>query len=120
LVKTYTGVTFNHEDHVSLAGNCSVCHHEHGNPETMTCGGCHSVGSEYFKKSVQRNFSACNACHGSFDLSTPEMPTLKVAYHRACFRCHRGIASLGTDPKCCTNLCHGSRTVVTGNNKGND
>jgi hypothetical protein len=33
-------------------------------------------------------------------------PGLKIALHRTCFQCHKGMGDIGTDPKGCTQICH--------------
>jgi hypothetical protein len=106
LADRYGGVIFHHEKHVSVAGRCSMCHHEHGNYETPVCRECHTLGVRDFRQTAEKGFLPCGKCHGTFNPEHPSMPGLKVAYHRACLQCHRGIANVGQDPKGCTELCH--------------
>lgn len=101
----YTPVKFNHKTHIPFSQGCSQCHHEHQNNEALSCKDCHNVMPSLFKNSVHRNFLACKNCHSVFNPSLPQMPDLKVAYHRVCFQCHRGM-DVGIEPKGCTKRCH--------------
>lgn len=102
----YEAVRFDHEKHTLLAGNCGMCHHEHGNSGALPCKDCHSVTPSAFKSSVTRNFMACKNCHAAYNPLAPNIPGLKSAYHRACFQCHRGMGNVGLDPKGCAEMCH--------------
>jgi hypothetical protein len=102
----YTPVKFDHPKHVSIAGNCSACHHEHRIADGLPCKQCHAVTPQTFKNSVTHSFMACKNCHGAFDRDNAAMPGLKTAYHMQCFKCHRGMGNIGTDPKGCIELCH--------------
>lgn len=106
----YEAVTYDHSMHEMYAGDCGTCHHRHGNSAALPCGDCHSIDSESFKTSVTHNFLSCRACHGEYSVENPEVPGLKVAYHRACFKCHRGMGNIGADPKGCTEKCHAKRS----------
>ena len=106
LSDTYQSVTFDHAKHASLAGDCGMCHHEHGNNGKLPCKECHAVSPSAFKTSVIRNFQPCKSCHGAYNPAMPQLPGLKAAYHSACFQCHRGMGNVGTDPKGCTEICH--------------
>ncbi len=106
----YTPVKFDHEKHIQFSQGCSGCHHEHQKNESLSCKDCHHVTPSLFKNSVHRNFMACRNCHSQFNPEFPKMPDLKVAYHRACFQCHRGMESLGVEPKGCTQRCHTLKT----------
>jgi hypothetical protein len=115
--KQYEPVTFNHETHVMAAGgaaNCSECHHQHPSVKNLSCKDCHAINSAEYEKSVINTFLSCRSCHGSYDLSNPGMPDLKVAYHRTCFKCHRGMGGIGIDPKGCTEICHARKTGKVG------
>ena len=107
----YESVSFTHERHASMAGNCGTCHHEHGNNGGLPCKDCHSISPSAFKSSVTRGFVACRNCHGAYSPSDPGMPGLKVAYHSKCFQCHRGMNNVGIDPKGCAELCHAGKDV---------
>ncbi|KKL85272.1 hypothetical protein LCGC14_1956410 [marine sediment metagenome] len=101
----YKAVVFDHSTHTFIAEGCGQCHHEHGS-DNSRCSSCHSIESEDFRDSAGHGFLACKNCHGDFDLETPGMPGLKVAYHEQCFQCHRGMGSIGNGPEGCTQLCH--------------
>jgi hypothetical protein len=109
LVNTYKPVFFNHEKHTAIAGDCGICHHQHGKNSSLTCNECHSIKSSTFKSTARGGFMACKNCHGAYDPATPQMPGLKVAYHQQCFQCHRGMADVGISPKGCTVMCHDKR-----------
>ncbi len=105
----YEPVKFDHATHSKIAEGCVTCHHEHpANAET--CRDCHRVDEGVFKKSLSGTFMSCDSCHGKYDPETPNMPGLKVAYHRKCFQCHKGMGMIGKDPKGCTQICHAKKT----------
>lgn len=111
LVSEYGPVAFDHSAHVKEAGSCAECHHQHGTGETLECRKCHSVDPAAFRAAVRvERFRPCSECH-SPSLSRTELsrPALQAAYHRACFRCHRDVGSVGEDPKGCTEMCHERR-----------
>jgi hypothetical protein len=105
---TYSPVKFDHQKHAAIAGNCAACHH-HGSGDTASCKGCHRVSPSVFTSSVVQNFMPCSNCHAGNDRENPAMPGLKVAYHKKCFECHRGMGNIGLDPKGCTAICHTKR-----------
>lgn len=107
----YTPVKFDHPKHVMIAGSCAACHHQHQDSKKLNCMDCHAIAPSAFKSSVKSNFMACSACHGAYDPSTPSVPGLKVAYHKQCFQCHRGMGNIGSDPKGCTEICHAKKTA---------
>ena len=109
LVNKYKPVLFDHEKHTAMAGDCGTCHHQHGNNASLPCHECHGIKASTFKSSVTGSFMACKNCHGGYDPATPRMPGLKVAYHRQCFQCHRGMGDVGVNPKGCTVMCHDKR-----------
>lgn len=111
LVDKYKPVLFNHEKHIAIAGDCGKCHHQHGSNASLPCHECHRIGASSFKGSVTGSFMACKNCHDVYDPASPWMPGLKVAYHRQCFQCHRGMADVGVDPKACAAMCHNKREV---------
>jgi len=109
IAKTYAPVDFNHASHVSNASGCADCHHQHGSGQSLACGECHAIDAAAFKKSVRLSkIKACRECHSAaYSVDDPGRPTLKAAYHRACFKCHRGdVGTVGTDPKGCVEMCH--------------
>jgi hypothetical protein len=112
----FTPVKFDHPKHAALAGSCASCHHEHSMGEGLPCKQCHNLSPATFKKSVIGGFMPCKNCHGAFDRDNAAMPGLKTAYHRQCFKCHRGMNNIGTDPKGCAELCHARSAVKTGKN----
>jgi hypothetical protein len=107
----YTPVKFDHPKHVMIAGSCAACHHQHQDSKKLNCTDCHAIAPSVFKSSVKNNFMACSACHGTYDPSTPSVPGLKVAYHKQCFQCHRGMGNIGSDPKGCTEICHAKKAA---------
>jgi len=110
----YESVRFDHENHIFIAGNCGACHHEHGNSGSLPCKDCHAVTPDAFKKSVINSFMACKNCHVESDPENPVMPGLKVAYHKTCFQCHRGLGNVGVDPKGCAEICHAKKEQRAG------
>ncbi|NOY65502.1 MAG: cytochrome c3 family protein [Nitrospirae bacterium] len=101
----YEPVRFDHATHSMIAERCVVCHHEHPSNADL-CKNCHGLDDSIFKKSLSSTFMNCDNCHGKYDPSNPGMPGLKVAYHRKCFQCHKGMGMIGEDPKGCTQICH--------------
>lgn len=96
LSQLFDGVTFDHEMHLSVSDDCSVCHHHttgtgvsdercakcHSNSdvvETVACQGCHAA----------EPFSAA-AIHGENQNDYHfDVPGLKGAYHLNCLGCHQ-------------------------------
>jgi len=99
-------VEFNHAAHVEMAGTCGQCHHQHGMEPGKQCMECHEIGPEKYRASAKNSFLGCSNCHSEQSGEAPEMPGLKVAYHKKCFSCHVGMAGLGETPKACAELCH--------------
>lgn len=106
----YSEVRFDHAKHVSLASKCGVCHHTHTQKTYESCNRCHQMTSELFKASARHSFVACSECHGQYDIKNPAVVSLKVAYHKKCFSCHRGIGEIGQSPKGCNTLCHSKKS----------
>lgn len=103
----YGPVTFDHAKHAAqYAEGCGDCHHQHSAYDENPCKRCHTIDAAQFKASVKRNFSACSKCHGDYDVQTPEVPGLQVAYHEMCFGCHRELGDVGKTPASCEQLCH--------------
>lgn len=109
LADQYKPVVFDHAKHMAIAGDCGMCHHQHGNNTSLPCKECHAIRPAVFQHSVTQSFIACKSCHSTNDPAMPQMPGLKVAYHHQCFRCHWGMGNVGTDPKGCTTMCHAKR-----------
>ena len=106
IMNQYGPVTFNHEMHVSIAGNCGTCHHQHDEKVKAGCTECHSLSAGAFKASAKHGFSPCSSCHSDPSPDMPEMPGLKVELHKKCFPCHLGMGELGSSPEACTKTCH--------------
>lgn len=109
LSKIYEPVQFNHSEHVSSAGGCADCHHQHGPVQVQACSECHRIDPSVFKKNVNAAaLKPCRDCHpASARPGDVGRPGLKAAYHQACFKCHRGeVGSVGKDPKGCIEMCH--------------
>jgi hypothetical protein len=106
LVELYGPVTFDHSMHTQIAESCVVCHHQHPVSDTAACTQCHSIDSKQYRDSVVSTFLSCSSCHDEPDTLNPDMPGLKVAYHRTCMECHRGMGNIGKSPKGCTEQCH--------------
>ncbi len=117
LSEQYSAVTFDHPKHVMMAGSCAACHHQHQDSKKLNCKDCHEISPATFKNSAKNSFMSCSNCHGSFDPANPSVPGLKVAYHKTCFQCHRGMGDIGTSPKGCTEICHAKKVVKLGMKK---
>ena len=111
IAEAYAPVVFDHAMHEGQASGCNDCHHQHGTPAVQSCGECHRIDAAAFKRSADlRKIKPCRDCHpASVQAGDPGKPTLKAAYHRACFRCHKEIGSVGQDPKGCTEMCHANK-----------
>ena len=110
LSKVYEPVPFNHSGHVSAAGKCADCHHQHGSVQLQTCIECHRIDPSVFKKQVATaKFKPCGECHGPSD--QPGIVGLRTAYHQACFKCHKEDVGGGVkNLKGCTEMCHVLKT----------
>ena len=108
LASEYEPVVFDHAAHVEEAGGCGECHHRHDTGREAGCQGCHSLDPPAAGRPVRvARIRPCGACHPAvLPRSDLSRPALKAAYHRACFRCHREVGSVGEDPKGCTEMCH--------------
>ncbi|MBS1243980.1 MAG: class cytochrome family protein [Deltaproteobacteria bacterium] len=106
LSNIYEPVPFNHSGHVSTAGGCVECHHQHGTVEVQACSECHRFDPSIFKKNViAGRVKACGACHLASE--EPGRVGLKTAYHKACFKCHKTDVGSGVkNLKGCTEMCH--------------
>lgn len=111
ITETYAPVIFDHAMHEGQASGCNDCHHQHGGSAVQSCGECHKIDAAAFKRTADvRKIKPCRDCHpASVQIGDPGKPTLKAAYHRACFRCHKEIGSVGQDPKGCTEMCHAAK-----------
>ena len=109
LSKVYEPVRFNHAEHVSMAGGCGDCHHQHRSLQIQTCSECHRFDPATFKKNVLSDkLLPCRDCHSASEKpGSAGQPSLKVAYHQACLKCHWGdVGSAGKNLKGCTEMCH--------------
>lgn len=93
----YGGVDFDHEQHVDITGDCSVCHHHvfGTGTEDPQCARCHS-------NSKATSSVACSDCHVQEPFTAKhiremeadphryhiDITGLKAAYHLKCFNCH--------------------------------
>ena len=102
-------VSFDHEKHVMMAGACGKCHHLHNNEAVAACRTCHALKAEDFKATANQGFLRCEGCHSDASVESPGMPSLKVAFHKACFSCHAGMGGVGETPKGCQTTCHSLR-----------
>jgi hypothetical protein len=110
----FSPVKFDHPKHVMIAGSCASCHHQHLDSKKLNCMDCHAITPTAFKNSVKHNFLACSSCHGAPNPDSPTVPGLKVAYHKTCFKCHRGMGDIGMSPKGCTEICHARKSDKIG------
>lgn len=106
LSNIYEPVPFNHSGHVSTAGGCADCHHQHGTVDVASCSDCHRLDPAAFKKNViAGKVKACRECHMATD--QPGKVGLKTAYHKACFKCHKADVGSGVKNLTgCTEMCH--------------
>lgn len=119
LADRYEPVEFDHSEHVDMASACGDCHHQHGTNQLLGCRECHSLDPSAFRRSVNaETFRPCRECHaGSSPQPDPARTGLMAAYHRACFRCHREVGSVGEDPKGCTEMCHANKETARAGRK---
>ena len=111
IAEAYAPVVFDHAMHEGQASGCNDCHHQHGASQVLSCAECHAIDAAVFKRTANvRRIKPCRDCHpASVRAGDPGTPSLKAAYHRACFRCHKEIGSVGKDPKGCTEMCHAGK-----------
>ncbi|MBN2332581.1 MAG: cytochrome c3 family protein [Deltaproteobacteria bacterium] len=102
----YYGADFNHDQHVEIADDCSVCHHHRFGKgvEDEQCARCHA-------DSEGTSAVVCRDCHvqepftgqhiGKMEADPNryhiDMTGLKGAYHLRCFTCH---ATMGAPTAC--------------------
>jgi hypothetical protein len=109
LSKVYEPVRFNHSEHVSTAGGCADCHHQHGSMQVNSCAECHPIDPSVFKKKLNvGKLKSCGECHPASERpGSIALRGLKDAYHQACFKCHkRDVGSGVKNLKGCTEMCH--------------
>jgi hypothetical protein len=110
LSNLYEPVLFNHSEHISTAGGCVDCHHQHGLMQVNACSECHRIAPSVFKKNViAGRLRPCGECHLATE--EPGRIGLKTAYHKACFKCHKADVGSGVkNLKGCTEMCHVLKT----------
>lgn len=106
LSKVYEPVRLDHAEHISTAGGCEECHHQHRSMEVQSCSECHRIDPSVFKKNVNAGtLKPCGECHAVSNRPGDRgRLELKAAYHQACFKCHKD--EVEGNPKGCTGLCH--------------
>ncbi|MGA6992616.1 MAG: cytochrome c3 family protein [Candidatus Deferrimicrobiaceae bacterium] len=106
LSKVYEPVRFDHAEHISMAGGCEECHHQHRSMQVQTCSECHRIDPSFFKKNVNAGtLKPCGECHAVTNRPGDRgRLELKAAYHQACFKCHK--EEVAGKPKGCTGMCH--------------
>lgn len=106
LSNVYEPVRFNHSGHISTAGGCADCHHQHGSVQVQSCSECHRIDPSVFKKNmVAGKLKPCGECHAATD--KPGRIGLKAAFHKACFKCHKEDVGSGVKNLTgCTGMCH--------------
>jgi hypothetical protein len=120
LSKVYEPVRFNHEEHVSNAGGCADCHHQHRTMQIQACSECHKFDPAAFKKNIVTDkLLPCRDCHSaSARPGVTVEPSLKIAYHQACLKCHWGqIGDAGKTLGSCTEICHAPKKVPENSEK---
>lgn len=109
LSKIYEPVRFNHSEHVSSAGGCADCHHQHGTMPVNSCSECHPIDPAVFKKNLNvGKLKPCGECHPASERpGSVARRGLKDAYHQACFKCHKSDVGSGVKNLAgCTEMCH--------------
>jgi len=97
LAELYQGVQFDHQMHIDLSEDCSVCHHHTTGTGTVDsfCARCHDQNEELATV-------ACQGCHLAEPFSAAalqqkgernpyhiDVSGLKGAYHSNCMGCHK-------------------------------
>jgi len=109
LSRIYEPVRFNHPEHVSAAGGCADCHHQHRSMQVNACSECHPIDPSIFKKKLNvGKLKSCKECHPASERpGSIAVRGLKDAYHEACFKCHKSDVGSGVkNLKGCTEICH--------------
>lgn len=120
LSKVYEPVRFNHAEHISSAGGCTDCHHQHGSVQVNTCSECHPIDPSVFKKNLNvGKLKSCGECHPATERpGSVARRGLKDAYHQACFKCHKSDVGSGVkNLKGCTEMCHVLKAQEKGDGK---
>lgn len=110
LSNIYEPVRLNHSGHISTAGGCADCHHQHDSTQVQSCSECHRIDPAVFKKNtIAGKLKPCGECHAATD--KPGRIGLKTAYHKACFKCHQSDVGSGVKNLTgCTEMCHTLKT----------
>lgn len=109
LSKIYEPVRFNHAEHISYAGGCADCHHQHIGLQVSPCLECHTIDPAAFRKNAKAGkLLPCSECHpSSVQTKGASHVELKAAYHNACMKCHRTDVGSGVkNLKDCNVMCH--------------
>lgn len=106
LSRVYEPVRLDHAEHISMAGGCEECHHQHRSMNVQSCSECHRFDPSVFKKNVNTaTLKPCGECHAVVNPPGDRARLeLKAAYHQACFRCHK--EEVAGKPEGCTGTCH--------------
>jgi hypothetical protein len=119
LSKVYEPVRFTHAEHISTAGGCADCHHQHIGMQISPCMECHRIDPSVFRKNANAGkLKPCSACHPATERSKGVSHVeLKAAYHQACMKCHKSDVGSGVkNLKDCTVMCH----ALKGQKKGEE
>jgi hypothetical protein len=114
LSRIYEPVRFNHSEHVSTAGGCADCHHQHRSMQINACAECHTIAPSVFKKNLNvGKLKPCKECHPASERpGSIARRGLKDAYHEACLKCHKSDVGSGVkNLKDCTEMCHALKAV---------
>jgi hypothetical protein len=114
LTNIYEPVRFNHSEHISTAGGCAECHHQHRSMQVDACAECHPIDRSIFKKNLNvGKLRSCKECHPASERSgSIGRRGLKDAYHEACLKCHKSDVGSGMkNLKDCTEMCHVLKVV---------
>src|SRR5512134_548956 len=126
LSKNYEPVRFDHAEHISFAGGCADCHHQHVGMQVSPCLECHQIDPSVFRKNASASkLKPCGACHPAAERPpASELPKggshveLKSAYHQACMKCHKSDVGSGVkNLKDCTVMCHAMKGQKKGEGK---
>jgi len=120
LSKVYEPVRFNHAEHISSAGGCADCHHQHIGMQVSPCLECHRIDAPAFRKNANAGkLKACSECHPASERSKGiSHVELKAAYHQACMKCHKSDVGSGVrNLKDCTVMCHALKGRKMGEEK---
>src|SRR5512134_505567 len=97
LSKNYEPVRFDHAEHISFAGGCADCHHQHIGMQVSPCLECHRIAPSVFRNNASAGkLQPCGGCHPASEKSKGiSHVELKAAYHQACMKCHKSDVGSG-------------------------